>query len=143
MYTYEWNCWVITPCGCIVCVTGQRVGSDSWRPYEGVMSTVSCLQPPCSAPGHSRLWLLLGSQFVSYVVSLFSCCLLFFLASLSFLKNAAFVMCPKQDSFSFIIFASGDVSGLVYPCGDRAIAERRVLSSTFPVSPRASHCAGM
>ena len=46
----------------------------SWWPYEWV----SCPQQPCSAPADTSLWLLLCSQSISYLVFLFSCCLLFF-----------------------------------------------------------------
>lgn len=52
------------------------------------MPIMSCPPRPCPAPAPSRLWLLLWSHSISELISLLSCCLVFFPA-LSFLKNPA------------------------------------------------------
>lgn len=57
-----------------------------WTPSPGdsewMMSIISCPQQPCSPSIDSYLWLLLWSQFISFVGFIFSCCLLFFTALL-------------------------------------------------------------
>lgn len=66
------------------------VGSNSWQLSEWVMSPISCLLQPCSAPVDPCLQLILWSQSISSLVFLFSCCLVFFLALWSSPKNTAF-----------------------------------------------------
>ena len=80
------------------------------------MSTVSRPQQPSSAPVDSCLGLPLWSRSISYLVFLFSCCLLLFPKSISvFLKESCLLMiCPKWESLSFVIFASSDSSGFLY-----------------------------
>ena len=60
-----------------VYITYLWISPNSWWPCEWVMSATSCLQQPCSAPVESYQWLLLWSQFISYLVFLFSYCLLY------------------------------------------------------------------
>ena len=72
--------------------------------YGWVMATVSCPQQPCSAPVDTCLWLVLCSQFTSYLVFLFTSSLLFFPALLSFPKNPAFLRCAQSRTVSVLSF---------------------------------------
>ena len=80
--------------------------------WEWEVSTVSCLQQPCSATVVSCPWFLLWSQSSHF----FSCFLLpsLFPRIIVFSKESCILMmCPKEDSFSFVIFAFSDDSCLI------------------------------
>lgn len=85
--------------------------ADYWNPYEWVMSLLSGPQQSYSAPVNSCLRLL-WSQFISYLVFISSCCLLYFLALLSFQRILPFHNVPKVGWLQFVIFIFSDVSGL-------------------------------
>ena len=70
--------------------------------WEWEVSTVSCLQQPCSATVVSCPWFLLWSQ--SSHFSLVSCCLLYFPELLSFPKNPAFSWCAPKRTASVLSF---------------------------------------
>ena len=106
-------------CNFLLCVTCHWGSCESWQPCEGVTSTVSHPQEPCSAPVISSLWLLLWSD-PSHIFFLFSYCLLFFPALLSFPKNPKFLWCAQSRTvLSFMrpaIFQAYFSPGPTCPC---------------------------
>lgn len=90
----------------VLCVLHVMPLSLLWLlpPPPWAMPTPSCPQQPCSAPGASRLWLLSQSLPVSYLAFLFSSCLLFFPARVSFPKNLPCCDAPEAGQLQFCDF---------------------------------------
>lgn len=89
----------VTPkCACCM----RWVSSESYGPYEWVMLTMTSPQPVLL----SSCSLMPRASFVEsthfYLVFLFSCCLLFFLTSLLFSKNPAFLWCAQSRTSSVL-----------------------------------------
>lgn len=98
------------PAGCGVCHT---LSSDSWRPFDEGCAHCPVLRALLT-PADSHPWLLVWSQpSHSWPFSLPAA--FCFPSNAVFSKEPCFLMiCLKGKSFSFVIFASGDVLGYIF-----------------------------
>lgn len=113
--------------------------------FTQVMSTQPCPQQPYSAPVDACLRLLLSwSPSISYLLFLFSCCLLVFPAVLSFPKSPAFSwwtrsrtaqFCHFGPQLNLLLFIFLVVQGI-----RRALLQHHISNKSifFPISLR--HC---
>ena len=95
-----------------------QVGSNSWQPYEWVMSAISCPEQPYSAPVDTCLWLPLWSQSILYLVFLFTCWLLLSPALLFFPKNLAFSWCAQNRTTSILTCLPPVIDWTLQKCWD-------------------------
>ena len=90
----------------VLCVFRVMPFSLLWLPLPcpWVMSSTSCPQQPCCAPGASCLRLRSWSPPISYLSFLFSSCLLFFPARVSFPKTLPSCNVPEVGQLQFCHF---------------------------------------
>ena len=104
---------ILQVCKMFLCIVCHWANSDSWRPWEWVTCTVSHPHQPCSAPVHSP-YVFFNGVSSSGTCSSSSCCLLpFCITILLSQEPCLLMMCPKQGRFSFVVFVSSNVSGLM------------------------------